>query len=120
MLSSVVPPARPSPPINSLPPRLCPPIGLEGVVGLLNGECGECGGLVSAVAAAGLKEKSGSALTDFILVPGVEPRRAVGYALSDIGRALDSGGDEASVLSGSRIGKLKSGFGSSSMGPPFD
>ena len=115
VLSSVEPPARPSPPMNSLPRRLCPPIGLEGVVGVLNGECGECGGLVSAVAAAGLKEKSGSALADFILMPGVEPRRPVGYACSDIGRAWDAGVDEARVLSGSRMGKLNSGFGSSSM-----
>jgi len=107
--------------MNSLPPRLCPPIGLEGVVGLPSGECGECGGLVSAGAApAGLKEKSGSALTDFILIAGDEPRRAVGYAWSDIGRELDAGAVEASVLSGSRMGKLKSGFGSSSIGPPFD
>jgi hypothetical protein len=66
--------------MNSLPPRLCPPIGLEGVVGVLSGEFGECGGLVSAVVPAGLKEKFGSALTDFILTAGDEPRRPVGYA----------------------------------------
>jgi hypothetical protein len=33
------PPVRPSPPMNSLPPRLWP-IGLEGVVGMSMGECG--------------------------------------------------------------------------------
>jgi hypothetical protein len=72
------------------------------------------------VAPAGLKEKSGSALADFILDPGVEPRRPVGYAWSDIGRALEAGADAASMWSGSRMGKLKSGFGRSSIWPPLD
>lgn len=38
LLNRVEPPERPSPPMNSLPPRLCPPIGLEGVVGVVDGE----------------------------------------------------------------------------------
>lgn len=81
---------------------------------------GECGGLVSDAAAAGLKEKSGSVLTDFILIPGVEPRRPTGYAWSDMGRGLGGDEDDADVLSGSRVGKLKSGLGSSSIGPALD
>lgn len=72
VLISDMPPERPSPPINSLPPLLCPPIGLEGVVGVASE--GECGGVVvtggvvaggARVATAGLNEKSGRVLTDF-------------------------------------------------------
>jgi hypothetical protein len=81
---------------------------------------GECGGLVSDAVAAGLKEKSGRVLTDFILIPGVEPRRPAGYAWSDIGRGLEGGAGNADVLFGSRMGKLKLGLGSNSMGPAWD
>lgn len=84
--SAVLAPALPSPPINSLPPRLCP-IGLDGVVGMVVGESGGVP-VVSLAGAAGLKEKSGSAETDFCRVPGVEPRRPAGYACSDRGRAV--------------------------------
>ena len=38
-LSNCAPPALPSPPMNSLPPRLCP-IGLDGVVGSVVGRWG--------------------------------------------------------------------------------
>ena len=81
VLRIFAPPALPSPPINSLPPLLCP-IARDGVVGAANGECG---GVADAgpevpLGPAGLNEKSGSVLTDFCLIPGVEPRRPAGYA----------------------------------------
>lgn len=120
-LINVTPPARPSPPMNSLPPRLCP-IGLEGVVGV---PIGECGGVDVAVveilaAPAGLKEKSGSAETDFCLSPGAEPRRPVGYAWRDIGRASEVEEGSEDDVSGSRRGNVKSGFGRSSMVPALE
>lgn len=105
--------------MNSLPPRLWPPIGLEGVTGVTGVAIGDIGGEVAVVAGvevpAGLKLKSGNALIDLPLA-WAEPRRPVGYAWSDIGRALVVGVG-AEVDSGSRMGKEKSGFGSSSMGP---
>lgn len=127
VLNSDTPPDRPSPPMNSLTPRLCPPIGLDGVVGVVVN--GECGGVVVAVVvaggarvvAAGLKEKSGRALTDFCLEPpGAEPRRPVGYACSDIGRAFGAYAGSECDASGPRWGKLKSGFGMSSIGPALE
>lgn len=121
VLISDTPPDRPSPPMNSLPPRRCPPIGLDGVVGVVNGECG---GVVATggarVAAAGLKEKSGRALTDFCRNPGAEPRRPVGYACSDIGRVLGTGTGSEGKVSGPRCGKVKSGLGMSSMSPALE
>lgn len=75
------------------------------------------GGLL---APAGLKEKSGRALTDFCLDPGVEPRRPAGYVWSDIGRVLDADAASGDVLSGPRMGKVKSGLGRSSMGPALE
>ena len=113
---------RRSPPMNSLAPRLCPPIGLDGVVGVVDGECG---GVVVAggarVPGAGLNEKSGRALTDFCLEPpGAEPRRPAGYACSDIGRAFEAHAGSEDDASGPRWGKLKSGFGMSSIGPVLD
>lgn len=55
-------PEIPSPPINSLPPLLCPP-GLDGMILGRLGELGDCGGLAMPVPlwedAAGLKLKLG-------------------------------------------------------------
>lgn len=55
-------PDLPSPPINSLPPLLCPP-GLEGIALVAPGEVGDCGGLEvpepSCADAARLKLKLG-------------------------------------------------------------
>ena len=85
---------------------------------------GERGGVVETSGAldtpAGLKEKSGSAETDFCLKPGAEPRRALGYAWSDIGRALGAEADAGESESGARWGNVKSGFGMSSMGPAVE
>lgn len=68
VLISDVPPDRPSPPMNSLPPRLCPPIGLEGVVGVATGDSdGEVAAVGGFGVPAGLKLKSGRALIDFPL-----------------------------------------------------
>jgi hypothetical protein len=125
VLISEAPPVRPSPPMNSLPPRLCPPIGLEGVTGVAGNAVGDsCGEVAVAVAGgadgpAGLKLKSGRALIDLPLA-WAEPRRPVGYAWSDIGRALAEGAGVDEAVSGSRMGKEKSGFGVSSMGPVWD
>lgn len=59
---------------------------------------------------AGLKEKSGRALTDFSLIPpGVEPRRAAGYACMAVGRGFEVAGSED--VRSVRIGNVKSGFG---------
>lgn len=75
----------------------------------------------ASVAAAGLKEKSGRALTDFCRgQPGAEPRRPVGYACSDIGRPFDAYAGAEDGSSGLRWGKLKSGLGMSSMGPALE
>ena len=64
-LSVTCPPVLPSPPINSLPPRLC--AVREGVAGVLS--VGEAGGVAVAfedcVVPAGSKENSGNAVTDF-------------------------------------------------------
>lgn len=53
--------------MNSLPPRLCPCIGLEGVTDSVDGDCGGDVPEVDDVEPDGLNENSGSALTDFCL-----------------------------------------------------
>lgn len=64
---------------------------------------------------AGLKEKAGSAFTDFCLAWGIEPRRAAGYCI-DMGRGL--GVDESLAdVSGPRMGNEKSGLGTISKVP---
>lgn len=121
VLKRLAPPTRPSPPMNSLPPRLCL-TACDGVVGIANGECGGVTGVGPAglFGPAGLKEKSGNALTDFCLFPGVEPRLPAGYPWRDIGRV--PGVEEVSEdgVSGACCGKVKSGFGMSSIGPAFE
>ena len=81
VLINVVAPGRLSPPINSLPPRLCPTIGLDGVPGVAGCANGDTGGEVAVAGAlgvpAGLKLKSGKALMDFPRA-WAEPRRPVG------------------------------------------
>jgi hypothetical protein len=81
VLINVVAPGRLSPPMNSLPPRLCPPIGLEGVpgtAGCADGDTGgEDAGAVDLGVPAGLKLKSGKALIDLPRA-WAEPRRPVG------------------------------------------
>lgn len=119
LLISAGPPGRTSPPINSLPPRLCPWIGLGRVGESAEGECGGEVPVVGAAEPAGLKENSGSALTDFCLWCGIEPRRPVGYGWSDIGRGFDGAGPEEAT-SGPRMGKENSGLGMSSTGPALD
>ena len=64
---------------------------------------------------AGLKEKAGSAFTDFCLAWGIEPRRAAGYCI-DMGRGLEVDEPLADV-SGPRMGKEKSGLGTISKVP---
>ena len=66
VLNSEALPDRPSPPMNSLPPRLCPPTGLEGVAGVtgvvgsaIGDSCGEVAVADGADVPAGLKLKSG-------------------------------------------------------------
>lgn len=121
VLSKFDDPGLPSPPMNSLPPRLCPTMAREGVEGVVV-EKGDWGGLPSAggcALPAGLKEKSGRALPDLSLIPaGVEPRRAVGYDCIAVGRGFEVAGSEE--VRSARIGKVKSGLGSSSMGPVLD
>lgn len=55
------------PPINSLPPRLCPWVGFVGVVGKVGDNWGGDDSASGFGAPAGLKEKAGRALTDFCL-----------------------------------------------------
>jgi hypothetical protein len=105
--------------MNSLPPRLCPCIGFAGVAGSVEGECGGEVPVLGCGVPAGLKENAGRALTDFCLMCGMDPRRPVGYAWSDIGREFDGVGS-AVVVSDPRIGNEKSGLGSSSMGPALE
>ena len=105
--------------MNSLPPLLCPWMGFEGVVDSAEGECGGEVPVLGFAAPAGLNENSGRALTDFCLWCGIEPRRAAGYAWSDIGRPLMGIGSEE-VASGPRMGKENSGLGMSSTGPALD
>jgi hypothetical protein len=122
LLFNAVPPGRISPPMNSLPPRLCPWDGFEGDTGGAARAWGECGGVDSLAGfgvPAGLNEKSGRALMDFCLWCGMDPLRPAGYACRDIGRELAGAGAEEAV-SGSRMGKENSGLGRSSMGPAFD
>lgn len=114
VLSSVAP-VRALPPMSSLPPRRWPCIGFAGVVGAKSGEVwGEvCWG--GGALPAGLKEKAGSAFTDFCLAWGIEPRRAAGYCI-DMGRG--SGVDESLAdVSGPRMGNEKSGLGTISKVP---
>lgn len=94
--------------MNSLPPLRCL-IACDGVVGAAKGECGGVAdaGPVVLFGPAGLNEKSGNALTDFCLEPGVEPRLPAGYACIDIGRVpgVEEGAEEDN--SGARWGKEK-------------
>jgi hypothetical protein len=87
--------------MSSLPPRLCP-TGLDGVVGVTAGECGGVPDAGSGGVAAGLKEKSGNAETDFCRSPGVDPRRLLGYICIDIGRALGAGVESVEEASEAR------------------
>lgn len=109
-------PAAP-PPMNSLPPRLWPWIGLAGVEGRALGDCGGEAPVDVCEVPAGLNENAGKAFTDFCRWCGMEPRRPVGYAWRDMGRGLLEESEEAA---GPRIGKEKSGLGSSSTGPALE
>lgn len=73
-------------------------------------------------AAAGLNEKSGSADTDFWRCAWAEPRRPLGNTCRDMGRPLNADVEFASAVepSGSRMGKVNSGLGMSSMGPALE
>jgi hypothetical protein len=118
-LSRPMPPDLLSPPMNSLPPRLCPTV--RGVVGVDG--CGDGGpemlaeGLAAGLRPEGLKENSGSALMDIrwpdILFALLMPCTERGH------RGVDeelSGPFDAFSAFGSRMGKTKSGFGSNSTG----
>ena len=109
LLLSNVAPFRALPPMSSLPPRRWPWIGFAGVVG---GRSGDVWGDVcwgGGALPAGLKEKAGSAFTDFCLACGMDPRRAAGYCI-DIGRGL-VGNESFEDVSGARMGNEKSGLG---------
>lgn len=89
-----------------------------GDVGSIFGDRGGDGDLSGCAAPAGLKEKTGRALTDFCLWCGIDWRRPAGYDCSDIGRVLVCGSEMDA--SDGRMGKEKSGFGRSSTGPAVE